>query len=112
MEVKAVSKNTGVSVAKVRLYVDMVRGERIERALNLLKFATSPAAKMVAKTVKSAAANAENNFQMNPGELFVAKIYADEAPALKRMRAQARGRGAPILKHSSHITVVVADQEA
>jgi large subunit ribosomal protein L22 len=67
---------------------------------------------MIAKVVKSAAANAENNFQMTPADLKIVKIYADEAPTAKRFQPRARGRADRILKRSSHITVVVAEQEA
>jgi large subunit ribosomal protein L22 len=66
---------------------------------------------VVAKVVKSAAANAENNFQMTPSDLKIVKVFIDEARTLKRFRARARGRVSPILKRSSHITVIVAEQE-
>jgi len=106
------AKNTGISPSKVRLYVDMVRGKKVDEALAVLKFAPSPIARVVAKVVKSAAANAENTFQMDPADLRVVRIFADEAPRLKRYRPRARGRASPILKRSSHITVVVAEMEA
>ncbi|AAW40186.1 MAG: 50S ribosomal protein L22 [Dehalococcoides mccartyi] len=109
MEVKAIVKDTGYSALKVRLCVDMVRGKKVSEAITMLRFMTSPTAKVVSKVIKSAAANAENNFQMNPADLKISQIYADEARMLKRMRPQARGRVSPILKRSSHITVVVAD---
>ena len=109
MEVKAVSKDTGVSPRKMRLIVGMVRGKKVEEALNILRFAPTPNAIIVAKTIKSAAANAENNFQMTPSELKIVKIAADEARMLKRFRPRARGRANQILKRSSHITVVVSE---
>jgi large subunit ribosomal protein L22 len=109
MEVRAVSKDTGVSPRKMRLLVNMVRGKRVDDALNILRFATTPNAKIVAKTIKSAAANAENNFQMTPSDLKVVKITADEARMLKRFRPRARGRANEILKRSTHITVVVSE---
>jgi len=112
MEVRAVAKDTGISPRKVRLLVDMVRGKKVDEALSMLKFAPSPLARVVAKVVKSAAANAENNFQMDPSDLKVVNIYADEAPRLKRFRAVSRGRAHRIAKRSSHITVIVAEQEA
>ncbi len=111
MEVRAISKDTGTSARKVRMVVDMIRGKKVDEALSLLKFTTTPAAKLVAKTVKSAAANAENNFQMSPSGLKIVRAYAGEARRLKRFRPQSRGRVAPILKCSSHITIIVADQE-
>jgi large subunit ribosomal protein L22 len=110
MEVRAVAKDTGVSPRKVRPLVDMVRGKKVDEALTVLKFAPTPIARVVAKAVKSAAANAENNFQMSPSELKIVNIFADEARTLKRYRPRARGRVSPILKRSSHITVIVAEQ--
>jgi len=109
MEVRAISKDTGVSPRKMALLVDMVRGKKVEEALNILRFAPTPNAKIVAKTIKSAAANAENNYQMTLTDLKIVKISADEARMLKRFRARARGRANQILKRSSHITVVVSE---
>lgn len=111
MEVKAVAKDTGISPRKVRPLVDMVRGKKVDEALTLLRFTPTPTARAVAKVVKSAAANAENNFQMTPSDLRVVNIFTDEARTLKRYRPRARGRANPILKRSSHITVIVAEQE-
>ena len=110
MEVKAIAKDTGISPSKVRPLVNIVRGKRVDEALTMLRFASSPAAQVVAKVVKSAAANAESNFQMSPSELKIVKIFADEARTLKRYRPRARGRVGPILKRSSHITVIVIEQ--
>ncbi len=111
MEVKAVAKDTGISASKIRLLVDMVRGKKVDEALTILKFAPTPNARVVAKVVKSAAANAENNFQMSPSDLKIVSIFADEARPLKRYRPRARGRVSPIRKRSSHVTVIVAEQE-
>ena len=111
MEVRAVAKDTGISPRKVRPLVDMVRGKKVEEALILLRFVPTPTARVVAKVVKSAAANAENNFQMDPSDLKIVGIFADEARTMKRFRAGARRRVKPILKRSSHITVIVGEQE-
>ena len=111
MEVRAVAKDTGISASKMRLLVDMVRGKTVDEALTLLRFTPSPNAQVVAKVVKSAAANAENNYQMTPSDLKIVSIFANEAPALKRHRPRARGRVSPIHKGSSHITVIVAGEE-
>ena len=111
MKVKAIAKDTGISPSKVRPLIDMVRGKKVDEALAILKFAPSPRARVVAKVVKSAAANAENNFQMSPSELKIVTIFADEARTLKRYRPRARGQVSPILKRSSHITVVVEQEE-
>ena len=112
MEVRAVVKDTKISPRKVRPLVDMVRGRRVDEALSILRFTPTPTARVVAKVVKSAAANAENNFQMSPSDLRIVKIFADAAPSLKRYRPRARGRVSPILKRSSHITVIVAGEES
>jgi large subunit ribosomal protein L22 len=111
MEVSAIAKDTGVTVRKVRPLADMVRGKKVDEALSLLRFAPTPTAKVVSKAIKSAAANAENNYQMTPSDLKIVRIFADEARTLKRYRARARGRASPILKRSSHITVTVTEQE-
>jgi len=111
MEVRAIAKDTGISARKIRPLTDMVRGKRVEEALTMLRFTPTPNALVVAKLVKSAASNAENNFQVSPSELKVVTIFADEAQTLKRYRPRARGRVNPIHKCSSHITVIVADQE-
>jgi large subunit ribosomal protein L22 len=89
----------------------MVRGKKVEDAINILKFTPTPAAKAVAKLIKSASANAENNFQMDPAELKVVYIAADEARTLKRYRPQSRGRYSPILKRATHVKVLVSEEE-
>ncbi len=111
MEVKAVAKYTGLPAKKVRPLVNMVRGKKVDEALNLLKFTPTPKAKVVAKLVRSAAANAENNYQMDPADLKIVSIFADDAPSMRRYRPRSRGRASPIRKRSSHITVIVAEQE-
>lgn len=111
MQVRAVAKNTGISPKKIRPIINMVRGKKVDEAVRLLEFTISPSAKMVAKVIKSASANAENNFQMDPTSLRVVRITADDAPMLKRFQPRARGRADRILKRSSHISVVVSDEE-
>ena len=111
MEVRAVAKNLRVSASKARLLANMVRGKKVDDALTLLKFTPTPNAKLVAKVIKSAAANAENGFQMSPADLKIVRILVDQAPMMKRYRPASRGRASPILKRSSHITVIVAEQE-
>jgi large subunit ribosomal protein L22 len=112
MEVRAVAKDTGVAPRKVRLMVNMVRGKKVAEALTMLQFTPSPTAGVVAKVIKSAAANAENNFQMTASNLRIVRICADAAPTLKRFRPRSRGRASHILKRSSHITVVVTEEES
>ena len=111
MKVKAVANDVGISPQKVRLVVNMIRGKRVDEALTILRFMPTPTAKAVAKVIKSAVANAENNFQMSPTELRITDIFADKGHTLKRFRPQSRGRISPILKRSSNITVFVAEEE-
>ena len=110
MEVRAVAKDTGVSPRKVRLLVDMIRGKKVDEALSILRFTPTPTARIVAKVVKSAAANAENNFQMSSSGLKIVSTYVDEARTMKRFRPRFRGSASRIFKRSSHITVIVVEQ--
>ena len=109
MEVRAVAKDIGISPRKVCPLADMVRGKKVVEALNMLRFTSTPTARVVARTVQSAVANAENNYEMLPSELKIVNIFVDEARTLKRYRPRARGRVSPILKRSSHITVIIAE---
>jgi large subunit ribosomal protein L22 len=111
MKVKAVAKDVGISPQKMRLVIDMVRGRKVDEALTILSFLPTPTAKAVAKVIKSAAANAESNFQMSPAELRITDIFADQGHTLKRFRPQSRGRISPILKRASNITVFVTEEE-
>jgi large subunit ribosomal protein L22 len=110
VEVKAVAKDTGLSTKRLRPLVNLVRGKKVDEALTLLQFTRTPKAKYLAKLVKSAAANAENNFQMDPADLRIVKIFVDEARVLRRYRPRSRGRASPIARHSSHITVIVSEE--
>ena len=112
MEVRAVAKNIRRSPRKVRLVVDQVRGRSVNEALAILQFMPQAAARDVFKVVKSAAANAENNFELDINELLVFRIFVDEGPTLKRFKARSHGRVAPRLRRSSHITAVVQEREA
>lgn len=110
-EVRASARYTPVSPQKVRLVLDLVRNKDVDEALSILEFTPKRAAHHVAKVIKSAIANAEENFGLVREDLYVARVYADEGPTLKRGRAGARGRYKPILKRTSHITVVLAEYE-
>jgi large subunit ribosomal protein L22 len=111
VQIKSVAKDTGVSAQKMRRLVNLVRNKPVEEALTILRFAPSPNARIVAKVVKAAAADAESVYRIPSSDLRVVGIAADEARTLKRYRAGARRRVKPILKRSSHITVIVANQE-
>ena len=92
---------------KCRRVVDLVRGLPVQEALDILRFAPQAASEPVAKVVASAAANAENNRQLDRESLFISSAYVDEGPTLKRFRPRAQGRAFRIRKRTSHITVVV-----
>jgi large subunit ribosomal protein L22 len=110
-EARAQARYVGVSAQKVRLLVDLVRGRQADEALTMLKFMPNASAKPVAKVIRSAIANAEENFGLNRNELVVTQAYADEGPTRKWRRFGARGRFKPILRRSAHITIVVAERE-
>jgi len=112
MEAKTVAKNTGISARKMRAVVNLVRGKSVNDALTILKFTPTPHARIVARAVKTAAADAEKVHNATIDNLKIVQISADEAATLRRYRARARGRAGSIHRRSSHITVVVGDQEA
>lgn len=111
MEAKAFARMVRISPLKVRQVCDLVRGKPVDRALAMLRYMPQKAAREVALVIKSAAANAEHNFDMATESLIVKTIYADEGPALKRFMPRARGRGDRIRKRTTHITVIVDDGE-
>jgi large subunit ribosomal protein L22 len=111
MEVSATHRYAGVSPRKVRLVLENLPGRPIEEALNLLKFLPTPHARIVAKIVKSAASNAENNYAMDPGSLYIKRAVANDSRRLKRYRPQSRGRYNPYMKRTAHITIVVDERE-
>jgi large subunit ribosomal protein L22 len=111
MQVRAVARNVDVSPRKIRLVLDQLRGRSVTEVLARLRYMPSPHARVVAKLVRSAAANAENNYQIDPRYLRVTAAYAGDAPRIKRWRARARGRASPIVRRHSHVTVVVEEAE-
>jgi large subunit ribosomal protein L22 len=111
MEVKAVGKYMRISPQKVRKLVDSVKGQPVEVGLNQLKFTPLKAARIVEKLVRSAVANADQNADIDVDTLVIRNITADSGPSLKRFRARARGRGTRILKRTSHITVILAEEK-
>ncbi len=111
MQVQAIARHIRVSPRKVRLVLADLPGKRIDEALVQLHFTPVPIAREVAKVVKSAAANAENNYGLAPEDLRIVRATADDGVTLKRFRARARGRPASRLRRHSHITVVVEDTE-
>lgn len=111
VEAKAIAKHVRVSHRKMRFVCDMVRGKSVDEALTILKFTPNKGAKLLEKVVKSAAANAENNFDMNRDSLYVSEVYANQGPTLKRWRPRAKGSAYKILKRTSHIGVVVKERD-
>ena len=109
--VRAVAKQLGASQKRLKPILDLIRGQRVDEALNNLKLLPSPWAKTVAKVVASAAANAENNMLMDRDNLRIVHISADNAKPLKRFRPRARGRMSKIIKRSSHLMVIVDEDE-
>jgi len=112
VEVRASLRGIRMSPQKVRLVLDVVRGKNAREALSILRFLPQRAARPVAATGRSAVANAEKNFNMDPDDLIITRCSADEGRTLKRWRPRARGRVNQILKRSSHITVIVAEKGA
>ncbi len=112
MEVRAVTKYVGISPQKTRWVIDQVRGMQAERALAVLRYMTQSAAEPVAKTIASALANAEENMGLAREDMFIAQISADGAPLRRWRRFGARGRFKPIIRRSSHITVVLEERGA
>ncbi|HHX93125.1 MAG TPA: 50S ribosomal protein L22 [Clostridiales bacterium] len=110
MEAKAIAKYIKMSPTKIRPVLDLVRGKDLEEALTILKFTPGKGTEFVEKLVQSAAANAENNHEMDVSKLYVAEIYANQGPTMKRWRAGAQGRAGRILKRSSHISVVLKER--
>ncbi len=111
MEAKAIAKYVRMSPSKLKPVTDLVRGKDLNEALNILKFTPGKGSEIVEKVVQSAAANAENNFDLDPGKLYVAEIYANQGPTMKRWRAGAQGRASMILKRSSHVGVTLREKE-
>jgi large subunit ribosomal protein L22 len=110
MEVRAVAKYIRISPQKVRLIIDAVKGKPVEAGLDLLKFMPQKAATIIEKVIRSAIANADQYPDIDVDSLVIRNIIADQGPTLKRFRARARGRGTRILKRSTHITVILAEE--
>lgn len=110
MEVRASVQRVRISPRKVRLVVDMVRGKKVTDAIEMMKFVPNRASVDVERLLKSVAANAENNYDLDPDDLWIKAIYADDAPQLRRFKPRARGRVGKILRRSCHITVIAEER--
>jgi len=111
MEVRSFSRNAAIAPKKARLILDEIRGKRVDEAMALLRFMPTPHARLVAKAVRSAAANAENNYNISPQTLRISEAYAGDGLTLKRLRTRARGRADTIRRRRSNITIVVQEEE-
>jgi large subunit ribosomal protein L22 len=111
VDIRAQALSIPLSAQKVRLLVNLVRGRSAVEALNMLKFMPQRAAQPVSKVLASAVANAEENFGVSRDDLYVHRIFADEAPTRKWRRFGARGRFKPWLRRASHITVILREKE-
>lgn len=105
---KSIRRNLRISSKKVNLVADLVRGQPVEQAINFLRFTPKKSAKPLMEAIKSAVANATQNFKQDKKDLYISKIVVNEGSTLKRHRPVSRGRSHPILKRTSHITVEVA----
>lgn len=104
---RATARFVRVSPMKARRVLELIRGKKVDEALDILRFAPQAASEPVAKVLASAAANAENNLDLDRRTLVVATAFADEGPTMKRFQPRAQGRAFRIRKRTSHITVVV-----
>ena len=109
---RAIAKYVHMSPTKVRRVVALIKGRPVAEALDILRFAPQAAARPLFKVVASAAANAENNLDLDRDTLVVAAAYADEGPTMKRWRPRAQGRATRINKRTSHITIAVQPADA
>jgi large subunit ribosomal protein L22 len=109
-QASATARTVRVTTRKAKLVLDLVRGKDVKEAMGILKFTPNKAARITYKVVKSAVANATHNFQMDEDKLFVKECYANEGITLKRFMPRAKGSASPIMKRTSHITVVVAER--
>jgi large subunit ribosomal protein L22 len=110
-DIQAKLRFAGISAQKARLVVDLVRGKPAVEALNTLQYMPQTAARKVSKLLASAVANAEENFGVSRDDLVIFRITADEGPTRKWRRFGARGRFKPILRRTSHITIVLRERE-
>jgi large subunit ribosomal protein L22 len=110
MEVTAKARHVRIAPRKVRLVMDMVRGKPVEEALQILGLVRKTASPVIAKVIRSALANAENNYGAGTDGLIIKKACVDEGPTMKRFMPRAMGRATMIKKRTSHITVVLAEK--
>lgn len=106
---EATLKYARISSRKVKIVADLIRGKKIDEALAIVKYVPKASSEIIEKLLKSAIANAENNHRMAHEKLYVAEIYANQGPTLKRIRPAAKGSAVRIRKRTSHITIVLKE---
>lgn len=111
MEARATLRYARISPRKVKVVLDLIRNQPVDKAMAILKFTPKAACEYLVKLLKSAMANAEMNHNMDVSKLYVAECYVGDGPTLKRIRPRAYGRAHRILKRTSHITLVLREQE-
>jgi large subunit ribosomal protein L22 len=111
VEAKAIAKTVRIAPRKVRLVVDLIRGKNLSDAASILRLTPKASSVVVEKVLKSAAANAVNNHDMDQSNLYVKEAYVDEGPTLKRYQPRAKGSAYSILKRTSHITIVLEERK-
>ena len=111
-EARATLKYSRISARKVKIVADLIRGKDVDEALAIMKFTPKASSEVLEKLLKSAIANAENNHDMKHENLYVAEIFANQGPTLKRIRPAAKGSAVRIRKRTSHITIVLKEKEA
>ena len=109
-EAVATLKNARISARKVKIVADLIRGKNVDEALAIVKFTPKASSEVIEKLLKSAIANAENNHGMKHEKLYVAEIYANQGPTMKRIRPAAKGSAVRIRKRTSHITIKLRER--
>ena len=110
MESKAVAKFVRITPRKVRVVLDLIRGKNVAEAFAILKFTPKAGAVVVEKVLRSAVANAENNYDMDVDKLVIKTAFADDGPTMKRIHPRSRGQAFKFLKRTSHVTIVVDEK--
>ncbi|MGF3066857.1 50S ribosomal protein L22 [Facklamia sp. P12945] len=108
---KAMAKTVRIAPRKARLVMDLIRGKQVGEAMAILKFTPKAGSPIIEKVLMSAIANAEHNYDLDLETLYVSEAYVNEGPTMKRFRPRAKGSASPILKRTSHITIVVSEKE-
>ena len=111
LEAKATLRYARISSRKVKIVADLIRGKKVDEALAIVKFTPKASSEILEKLLKSAIANAENNHNMAHEKLYIAEIYANQGPTLKRIRPAAKGSAVKIRKRTSHITIILREQD-